>query len=571
MWRSALCACCALLSAGIAAEPPRAAGLANGLILVGSQQVTDLSATEFQLDPAVKSALEKKGLVFDTKSLYAPLDPETLAKYRVVILPDLPAVSPASFASRLAFERSRTFAENLAMLPRYVAAGGGLFFSPGPSAAVGLPQVSSFLGLFGAGAQSGQARDEKRLAVLGKDGPFPAEYSWTTNVERDPITEGVGSIFYPAGRLRWDGVYSTPVLNFSDPAWKPLVRGMDTSVAAVKFGHGSWLVRSRQPILAAQRTYGKGRVFVFAPVAYHTFWHPFADPPEGRLGEALTGPISGVVWERGAGGRRSDVHRLVENALGWLAQPPAEGEIAVEASPHPAVFPEWLFTWRDGDGSKWFKVFVGARSTFSDGSGSVADCARAARLAGVGLLVMTETFESFDPRKWEDFRRECASAEDERLKVLPGLDMADRYGARYILMNPGQFPDPEILAPDGKSLRENEYLAFGFEGSTSILHRPSGSPIPAPLQKHFQGVSVFTYRDGKLVDDGFAAYEWQLFHFSNPMPFVVHETFSPAEITAAAGTGAQLLVGAKSVEDVRWYLTHHGMTQFWESPVRMQI
>ncbi|MFG0247611.1 MAG: hypothetical protein ACF8OB_01900, partial [Phycisphaeraceae bacterium JB051] len=219
----------------------------------------------------------------------------------------------------------------------------------------------------------------------------------------------------------------------------------------------------------------------------------------------------------------------------------------------------------------WFKLFVGARSRYSDGKGSIAEYAAAAKRAGVGILYMTETFERFDPEQWDAYRQACADASDDELKVIAGLDIPDPYGNRYLLLNSPLFPPKFMLTEDGKAMVKTHYLCLTFPDGITIAHRASTSPLPEQLLKHFQGISVYTYRDGKMVDNSLSAFEWQLFRFSNPMPYAVHETYSPESLLKVAKLGHHVYAAAPTLADLNWYMGEHGTSHFWESPLPMQV
>ena len=85
-------------------------------------------------------------------------------------------------------------------------------------------------------------------------------------------------------------------------------------------------------------------------------------------------------------------------------------------------------------------------------------------------------------------------------------------------------------------------MSIGFTTQMSAIARPGSSPHQYRMLKHYQGIPVATYRDGRQVDDGFTAYAWQVASGSNPAPLAVHEVFAPAEVAQAARTGYQQIM-----------------------------
>jgi len=541
----------------------------KALILVGPDW------RKFKVDPVLAGKFAAQGITFDSRNITEPLDAASLRSYPVVIVADWTGPVLGNNLRKF-MEEYLTSSKNMALLVDYVAKGGGLFWIPDGSGVSGARGTNECLRPFGMGMEALQVRDDAHAFVTPRSDALPDEYGWTTEITPHPVTEGVSCIFYSMTQFRWDDLYSTPVLTFTDPAWQQVVKAMDTSVGAKGFDYTKWEPHTKQPAIAAVRDFQAGRMAVFAPNFLYTLYRPYDDPRHGSILEAHTGKIDGVVVEKGDGTRKSDGLVLMENIIKWLAENSVAkgigaGEPAITGGLKPVPAPDWLYSWNKHNGTKWYKVLVGARSSFSDGQGTISDYAKAAKAAGIDMLVMTETFEKFDPARWQEFQDACANASDASLKVVWGLDIGDTYGARYILMNSPVFPAASMLTPDGKTLVKDQYLCLGFPNGTTILNRTTSSPIVNQMQKDFQGMSLYTYRNGKLVDNGLPNYEWQLFRLSNPLPFVVHETYSPKDLAAEAATGHQLYVSADSPDGLAFYLGMHGLAHFWESPLHMQV
>jgi len=531
------------------------------------------------VDASLREKLAANGINLVSRAIDAPMDPAMLRQFHVLVIagwggPGVWSFNPGQLPSSL------TLLRNLELMKEFIREGGGLLYIPAAGGG-----DNPFLSEFGAGIENAQVRDDVRAWYGEKGAPSGAErkgvvsYAWTTAVTPHPATEGVERLFYPTPMLRWDDMYATPALTLRDKAWTALVRGMQTSVASRYLDYTTWMpVGEKAPALAAVRENGKGRVGLFAPTALYTLVKPYAIFPNGWYREQATGIIDGIMLEKGDGTQPSHGLKLLTGMLRWLGANAAAAGFGTfdEATytamnPAGAETPEWIRSWRAGDANTWHKVLVGARSVYSDGHGCIAQYAAAARAAGIGLLFMTETFERFDPAKWKEYLADCAAASDETLKVIPGLDIGDDYGNRFLLLGSPTFPQPSLLTADGKLLAKPQYLCLCFPRATTVQHRASTTAVPHELHKFFQGVSIYTYRDGKLVDNSLPAYEWQLFRFSNPMPYVVHETYSPADLEKEASTGHQLLVPAPSLTEAAWYLSEHGLSHGWESPVRLQV
>lgn len=574
LWTSLLLAALLLgtmATAGAGAEPP-----VNVLVL---------SAGDLQPDPQLAEQFAKEQVKLVTRKLADPLSAEMLRKFHVVLIGDWEGEGGQgrSFL-RSHVEETLTIKRNTGLLQGYIKDGGGFFFTPLYGNQLAADSLTRFLAPFGAGVQCAQVRDDAHAYGSGNDATLaPAnyyDYAWTTAITVHPATRGVTRLYYPTSELRWDDLYSTPVITLTDPAWRPLVKGMETSRASRAIDYYNWhAVGTTPPVLTAVREFGAGRIALFTPNFNYSLKQPFASPKNGWWYENHLGKIDGILLDKGDGKNASQGRQLLLGLLRWLAEGArAKGlgdydEKAFAALPQPAAVPApgWLYSWQPNDGNRWFKVLVGARSAFSDGTGTIAEYAAAARAAGVSMLYMTETFERFAPASWDEFRGACARTSDETLKVIAGLDIPDAYGNRYLLLGSPVFPAASLLTADGKALAKPQYLCLCFPKGTTVMHRPGSSSVPHELDKQFQGISLFTYRKAALEDNSFPAYQWEVFRLSNPLPFVVHETYAPTDLGKEAATGYQMLASADSLDGLAWYLGAHGTAHFWESPLHLQV
>lgn len=531
------------------------------------------------IDDTLRERLAEQGIQIVLQRITDPLTEEMLGRFHVVVLAAFHGVSVESFfiLPHHILQQQLALQGNMDLLQSYAQAGGGLLVMPymlGSGTGTAL-KVSEFLEPFGARLHPLQVRDPEHL--------FEPHFAWTDAVTQHPATEAVRTIFYPHNMLRWDDAYATPTLELLDPEWTALVRGMPVSAGAVGFDYTKWEpTELMAPPIAAVREIGNGRVGLLAVNNHYVFRFPFRSVPRGWIGEANVGDIDGVFMEKGDGETPSDGFALVSGMLHWLGGSASEAGMGgydqeeYAALPRPALppVPRWLQTWTPDSGALPHQVLIGARSAFSDGAGTVAEYARAARDAGLSLLIMTETFEHFDPDRWPEFVDACDRASDAELTVIPGVDIADQHGTRYLYFGKGMaFPKPSLLTPDGRQIEKTQYFSLGLGVGVMVAHR-IGSQLhhPHQLLKHYYGISVYTYRDGQLVDDAREAYAWQIDAYSNPMPFVTHEVYAPDRLQAAAGAGHQLYVMAPDPATVAWYLGEvSGLAHFYEMPLRMQI
>jgi hypothetical protein len=532
-----------------------------------------LASQNFKVDAEVERRLLQEGIHLVIRDAGEPVSYEMLRLFHFVILiasGDFAGFQTPYFVPHEFVVRYLNGKRNIAELHRYVREGGGLLFmvsmtGAGQETVEGCEELLNPLGIRIVAAQ---VRDEAHSTCNG-------EYAWTTNIAPSPVTTKVKCVVYPTNMLRWDDAYATVPFILESKEWQPIVRGMLGSVAARGLQYTKWIPIEglNEPVIAAIRQFGKGRVAVLGVAPFYTLWMPFARPEGGWIGESHTGMIDGIFLEKGDGKRKSDGWRLLVNMFRWLAEGSDKlgfggyTEEAYKKAPVPpsAEVPAWLRGWREENGAKAFKVLIGARSYFSDGKGSVKEFAEAAKKAGYSILVMTETFERFDPQNWDKFLNECKAASDKELVVLPGLDIPDVYQNRYLLFGQREFPSDFMLSDDKRAMKEIQYLMLGFGTHFSAIHRPTTTPMVHHLYKFFSGIVVYTYRNGELVDDGTLAYQWHVNNTSQPIPLVVHEVYSPKEVEVASKSGHQLFVFADTLENAVWYL-RAGIQHFWESP-----
>ena len=182
---------------------------------------------------------------------------------------------------------------------------------------------------------------------------------------------------------------------------------------------------------------------------------------------------------------------------------------------------------------QYFKALIGVHTALSDGKGSVADFAAAAQQAGYCCVAFTEDFARLTAQGYTQLSNECRANSTDTFKCLPGYEILDPTGNSYLIINAPHCPPASWLSADGKHLVKTQFPNILFGNNFVIAHRPESCPLPIERLKHFSGLSVFTYRGGKLIDNSLHAYDWQVMNGSNPIPVVVHEVFSPAEVAAS--------------------------------------
>ncbi len=187
-----------------------------------------------------------------------------------------------------------------------------------------------------------------------------------------------------------------------------------------------------------------------------------------------------------------------------------------------------------------------------------------AKKAGYALIVFTETFDKLSRDAWEKLVVQCRQYTTDDFVSLPGYDIMDPDGNHMVLVAPPEYPRASWLSADGKRLVKTQMVNLLFYNHMVVAHRPGAGPLPYQRLKHFQGLTVYTYRDGKLADDGLKAYQWTVESGSNPHPIVVHEMYHPSEVSTAAKQGFQQLMPSDTVRNAAAYF-RIGTPHFFEA------
>ncbi len=602
-----IAACFLTFSAGLCA---RAAG--QDLLAVLFLENRDPAASPL-VEPPYAEDLASAGIQYAEADAAAPLQADFIRRFNVFVIGNLPIDNAENdvFGWRMIGHK-----QTLNRILAAVNEGAGLLVYADINDGAGLkvPGWNQVMRPLGATIRQACILSTNFTSTTWS-GNGPAWYAWTENLAKHPVTEGLRRLYYPTACLRWDDAYTAPPLDV-DCAWTPLVRAMPGACIG-RMEKAEWLCAPpapEPPVWAAVRTLGKGRVAVIAmpPLYTHALGqYPVRTPP-GWYGESCVGPVNGIVLEKGDGIIPSDTGRLLLNLYRWLGAPAADAgmgghktgqPVATESGPFAAIFAnpslkmDWdkqppLRSWghvtvfstykgkpfgmevndpRVTDDMRFYRALVGAHSSLSDGSNTVAELAASARAAGYSLVCFTETFAAMDARKWDALVSQCRSNSAPDLFLLPGLDVEDFAGNRYLYVNPGFFPRPTWLTPDGKRLQKVQMtnpLAFG--NGLTIAHRVHGTPLPNERLKHFNGLSIATYRGATLQDDSRKEFVWHVANADMPIPIAVHEVFSTQEVAAAARAGFQQILPANTLADGVDYF-RSGIIHYFKHPGRHMI
>ncbi len=281
------------------------------------------------------------------------------------------------------------------------------------------------------------------LSVRKPKAPSYLTFFRTGNIAGSPMTEGVKKLYFP----EWGcgGMWGTMGLSLSKD-WIPVVRGEKTArsfITTAETSKNSLFVKAgtlkSEPVLAAYRTYGKGKIAVISCNLMHLTLNAHAcDWP--------------AVWEKNGDGKtKSDGTRFLLNTLKFLSGDAlANPEIglyreqtASAAGPaRPVNFDRVSFA----PPQNCVKGLIGIHSAFSDGKGTVAEYAAAAKRAGYQFLAFTESLEKLTPEKYAALRKACAAVSDHTFYACPGIEFSEANGLRWAFWGEDViFPEDNIF------------------------------------------------------------------------------------------------------------------------------
>ena len=407
---------------------------------------------------------------------------------------------------------------------------------------------------------------------------------FTDGVRKSPVSDGVEQVWLPL-TTRYAAAETMPIR--VDRAWRVVLRGSSTSRTEPILAQREWMLRPAdararkagvgRPALLAIRDYKAGRI------AFGATW------PQYSIGQGTQWLYERRVLSAGIDGRPSHFGRLIENTLGWLAEPSLRSRPAASFRTDPQrLVPPNL---RDGvreafvrtsarprsgastraalERGRLHRGLFGAQTELGAGVGSVADYARVARETGLDYVVFLEDARVLDEQKLARLTADCAQHSTEDLALYPGYHIETNAGSRMFLFGDGvRLPPRELLIGERLNQQNQNPQTGAYEtrnvlidwlnyrmlasGRVSVGYfgfsdRPSAPRIPD--LRLYSALALRLYRDGRLVEDNLADYLRCAAGTIPPLPLAVHFVASPQALRAAAeGSVGLTFVRASSVE-----------------------
>ncbi|MBI4025885.1 MAG: hypothetical protein HY360_12945 [Verrucomicrobia bacterium] len=463
-----------------------------------------------QEDVPLVAELRRAGFLIDNMGIQN-LTPDKMKQYNALIFPEFPLTDPLlKPGQQMAWQvHPDLFKQFNPVIDEYVKNGGGVvvygvcFFQ---GQLLGMAPMNKMMEPWGATTLYEQVWDSERQYHYKQ--LFAHEYSWTANLTKHPLTEGLKRIYYLS-----DGYHGPTTCTFKlSKAWTPLVCGEATARSVpgntIVGGVPDFFVDKKgshdsAPPLIAVRDHGKGRIAVIG-----------ITPQVAVFGARFAG-YGNVVMDVGDGNIGSDYGKLQERIYRWAAEPAAKAGTPggyVEKPATHAVNPDLQtppIDWPQFDpgaaGPAPFHGLIGARTQAGGGSGSVAEYVAAAEKAGLQFIAFTEDFTRLNAEKWEAFKKTCREASTQSVVAIPGFLYRDQLNARWVAAGDFAFPLKARLSVDGKRI----IGPMWWFDSNCPLNAPidvGHNPRPYWTYGIYGTMAVKTFENGKLLDDATDAY-----------------------------------------------------------------
>ncbi len=319
-------------------------------------------------------------------------------------------------------------------LVRYAKEGGGIFFILSSQRQIGFGNEAYYniiLQQFGVKMlKEGIFDSSTAFQSVSSFAIAPSTYFTTNNIKNSPVTKGIRSLAFPKYFNNESPGVATLQL---DGNWNTVVAGQATakSYALSDYQMTDKIVAHNAELpIAATRAIGKGRVLVYSLAARDAFINFELDQwPQ-------TTESAGNI----ARGIPSDGIKFILNGIRWTGE--ASKDDSSFGTYEPPVIKPITFqksvNWDAVQGIPPYpqpEVYgtVGAHSSYTDGKGTVAQYAQAAKAAGLSYIVFTDPLEQLTEEEFEKLKADCEAASHDGFYASPGMEFTDSTGIRWAM------------------------------------------------------------------------------------------------------------------------------------------
>lgn len=549
--------------------------------------------------------LVKAGFAVDYLEGSAPLTWEKIRKFNVLFVYDFPPAGPDAESISSNFGMYPPWRrEYFELLDRFVKAGGGVFlhYSPG----WGGQAPNDLLKAWGLQFPLIYIKDQRVEAMtnLGHGNLC----ALTDQIQPSPVSEGVKWVWYPI-EPHYCGAHTMPIL--VDQDWKVVMRAGKTAWTEIPvYDRGGLqppktaLIPSdpiKDPVLFAIRDFtGGGRL-----AAIQT-WHQFS------IGSGMKWMYNNEILSKGLANRPSDYGKLLQNTYRWLAEPSLKsGELGgyvmdpsrvVETQLRPDAMKTGGYSepvYKDEESltanppvskNPIFRGLIGAQTSLSGGTGTVADFAKAAAEARLDYLVFLEEFAKLTPEKLKQLKAEVEKNRTETLRLFAGYKIKANTGNDLFVFGKNPiWPEDRMLVGKDKTTLNLQYqdekgqwtqgnpgldwcLTMGDPKHECTVGYYNFTKTGRGLKMYdlrvYSMAAIRTYEKGKLVEDMTDDYLTTIQSTAVPTPVSLNIVRSPEEMRQAiaknqALTYAQARALKLVFEDaLRWNCSYDGLNVF---------
>ena len=451
-------------------------------------------------------------------------------------------------------------------------------------------------------------QDSSKLASFSHMGYSAA---FTDKINPSPVSDGVQGIWYPY-QSAYNAQQTCPIWVNDD--WQVVVSASDTAITQpVELKNSpSGSVENpfirpegvKSPALFALRNYprdGNGRI------AFLSQW------PQFSVGQGTKWVYNREILSKGLKNTPSDFGLLLENTYRWLAEPSlkkgnpggyvTEPNRLMPENKQPGALEGWEeLSWLDdaqimnfgrpAPDKKLFRGLIGVKSSYSTGSGSIAEYAEAAQKAGLDFIAFMEDFDYLTPEKLESLKSECRQYSNDKVWLYAGYTIRNNIGNSLFFFGPqAPFPPERCLTGPNNTLlnqqnqdKDGNFLnqqgpvlnwllgAYPIGGNKSQVgfynFTGSGRGMHMTDLRTYGMAALRFYDHGKLVEDVTDAYLATALGTLPPAPVSVNLVTSPEGLTQEANSGNSLVYAeAKSLkslfdESLRWTHQYDGVNVF---------
>jgi len=554
-------------------------------ILFCSPKETEYSS----IDLNYMAELNQKGFEVDHADSVADITWEKISKYNVLVL--------YSTTHDEAFS---------ALIDKYLSEGGGVILFAYEHN-IGKQFMADIFERWGAKIPVERIveQDQNKRASFSHMG-YPAAF--TDKINPSPVSEGIKGIWYPS-QIAYNAQQTCPIWVNDD--WQVVVTASDTSITKPVDLESSPsgpvenpFIRPegvKSPLLFAIRNYTSGRIAFLSQY------------PQFSVGQGTKWVYNREILSKGLKGIPSDFGLLLENTYRWLAEPSLKsGNLGGYITDPNRLMPEnkqpgafvgyeeisWLDDnqiinyVRPASDKRLFRGLIGVKSSYSTGSGSVAEYAEAAQKAGLDFIAFMEDFDHLTPEKLESLKSECQKYSNDKVWLYAGYTIKNNIGNHLFFFGPQvPFPPDRCLTGQNNTLlnqqnqdKDGNYLNkqgpvldwlltachlgsnkaqvgfYNFAGSGRGMHMTD-------LRTYGMAALRF-YDHGKLVEDVTDVYLTTVLGTLPPAPASVNLVTSPEELIKEANSGNSLTYAeGKSLktlfdESLRWTHQYDGVNVF---------